>query len=143
MAENENNLSDYNESVALDRATMIREAAKKKASISSTEVSAIAGKSGKKVLSQYLVLANNGIWGLAAGIIPLLGLTLLLSLLLIFALFIKSLIASRLKEKGVDVSLSLWSIIYTWFTFLAQLAITGGIIAIIYMLIDGIFGILS
>jgi len=128
---------EFNKSVAQDRATMIRESAKKKGSKDVSDLVGIAtGKGTKKILDKFFLNANNVIWGSAITFIPLFGLTLLMSLGLVLLLFLKRLFAASLEDKGFDVKISLWVMIYTWGTLLAQLILTVVIYAMIYILVN-------
>lgn len=130
--------NDFNESVAQDRATMIREAAKnnKIEGGGNMVMQAATGKATKSVLDKALLTANNLIWGMAVAILPLFGLTFLLSFLLILALLLKRLFTARLEEKGINVEVGMGMMMYTWGTFFAQLLITVVIYAIIYMVVN-------
>jgi len=131
--------NDFNESVAQDRATMIREAAKnnkKEGSGAEMAMQSATGEATKSVIDKALLTANNFIWGMAVAILPLFGLTFLLSFLLILALLLKRLFTASLEEKGIKVEVGMGMMMYTWGTFLAQLLITVVIYAIIYMVVN-------
>jgi len=128
---------EFEESVDRDRAAAIREAAKKNIGDSKDDISkTITGQASKKVLDKFLLNVNNSIWGLSFMLFPLLGLTLLMSTVLILALFLKKVLGSVLEEKGFSLEVGLLSMMYTWGTFIAQLLLTVLVYTLIYMIVN-------
>jgi hypothetical protein len=131
----------FNDDVAQDRATKIREAAKnnkrqsKKKNIEQV-ASAISGKASKKALDKIFLNFNNGIWSLTLYVVPLLGLTFILSFLLVLALVMEKFFASRLKEKGISVEISMITKMYTWGSMVVHLFITLIIYFLIYIMLN-------
>ena len=141
MADEAAQSEEFNNAVAQDRATMIREVAKKDKKSAEEEktkqaVSSATGKISKKALDKLFLNINNIIWGLTAAILPLFGLTLLMSILLILALLLKKFVAGSLEKKGLSVEISFITKIYTWGTLFAQLLLTVIVYSIIYMIIN-------
>jgi len=128
---------EFEESVDRDRAAAIREAAKKNIGDSKDDISkTITGQASKKVLDKFFLNVNNSIWGLSFMLFPLLGLTLLMSTVLILALFLKKVLGSVLEEKGFSLEVGLLSMMYTWGTFIAQLLLTVLVYTLIYMIVN-------
>ncbi|MFW0862086.1 MAG: hypothetical protein ACKKL6_00660 [Candidatus Komeilibacteria bacterium] len=126
---------EFEESVDQDRAAAIREAAKKNVSDAKDNVtSAITSEASKRVLDKFFLNVNNSIWGLSFMLFPLLGLTLLMSVVLILALFLKKILGSVLETKGFSLDVGLLATMYTWGTFIIQLLLTVLVYSIIYMI---------
>lgn len=128
---------EFEESVVEDRATAIRESAKQNSDEDKSDpTKAIGDQASKKVLDKVFLNINNSIWGLTFSLIPLLGLTLLMSAGLIIALFLKKVIGSSLEGKGFSLEISLLTLLYTWGTFVVQLLLTVFVYAIIYIIVN-------
>ncbi len=139
MASNTVTAEEYKDSVAKDRVASIRKAALKSAGKQSS--SKITGEKGvislaKKPLDKIFLNFNNAIWGISITVIPLLGLTLLMSMGLVLGLLLKRTLADSLEKRGMSLEISMPILMYTWATFILQIILTIVVYTIIYIIVN-------